>query len=352
MQQRLTRGIQYDDVARAADALLQEGRRPTIERIRLHIGRGSPNTVSPMLEQWFSELGKRLGGVGSGQNHLSMPGQGAEVPEKVLQMAQALWQKAATEAQLQSELLCAEERANLELQALQLQQAQTQLHAKEMALNERLKALENALQSCQQQLSDSQAHWQTSLRTLSARDAEIAAARSALEQAREQLDSLQRSLQAQQQQMLEERSTLEERHHAAQQRWLVEVDRARQETRKSALQAEQNALQRGALQQALDTLRSEQHAQQLEQTLLANTLRNELSAALHAAEQSRLLVEKLQQQAKKETLELQQPRHKALAAPQDPGGTTTHPKMRHTYLGSLQRSAVPRARRNLKKRLR
>ena len=65
MQQRLTRGIQYEDVASAADALLHQGMRPTIERIRLHIGRGSPNTVSPMLEQWFSGLGKRLGGVGN-----------------------------------------------------------------------------------------------------------------------------------------------------------------------------------------------------------------------------------------------------------------------------------------------
>ena len=63
MQYRTSRGIQYEDVAQAADALLQEGSRPTIERIRLRLGRGSPNTVSPMLEQWFAGLGQRLGGV-------------------------------------------------------------------------------------------------------------------------------------------------------------------------------------------------------------------------------------------------------------------------------------------------
>jgi transcriptional regulator with AAA-type ATPase domain len=40
--------------------LLHEGPRPTIERVRQKIGRGSPNTVSPMLERWFASLGQRL----------------------------------------------------------------------------------------------------------------------------------------------------------------------------------------------------------------------------------------------------------------------------------------------------
>ena len=43
-----------------AERLLAEGKRPTIERVRLKMGRGSPNTVSPMLERWFVTLGERL----------------------------------------------------------------------------------------------------------------------------------------------------------------------------------------------------------------------------------------------------------------------------------------------------
>ena len=46
--QARVRGIQEDDVWGAADALLAEGLRPTIERVRQKIGRGSPNTVSPL----------------------------------------------------------------------------------------------------------------------------------------------------------------------------------------------------------------------------------------------------------------------------------------------------------------
>ena len=68
-----SRGIQEADVFAAADALLAEGKRPTIERVRLKIGRGSPNTVSPMLERWFATLGERLvsidGRIGSAGRH-------------------------------------------------------------------------------------------------------------------------------------------------------------------------------------------------------------------------------------------------------------------------------------------
>lgn len=47
---RVTRGVQIDEVWAAADAVLAQGSRPTIERIRVHLGRGSPNTVAPMLD--------------------------------------------------------------------------------------------------------------------------------------------------------------------------------------------------------------------------------------------------------------------------------------------------------------
>src|SRR2546427_3022130 len=66
MQKTSTRGVQEADVWAAADALIAQGLRPTIERVRQQIGRGSPNTVSPMLETWFATLGQRLG-VAAGQ---------------------------------------------------------------------------------------------------------------------------------------------------------------------------------------------------------------------------------------------------------------------------------------------
>jgi hypothetical protein len=52
--------VQVDEVWAAADAVLAQGERPTIERVRTHLGRGSPNTVAPMLDAWYASLGKRL----------------------------------------------------------------------------------------------------------------------------------------------------------------------------------------------------------------------------------------------------------------------------------------------------
>src|ERR1043165_3476211 len=96
IQQFRTRGIQEEDVFKAADALLAEGLRPTIERVRMKIGRGSPNTVSPMLERWFASLGQRLTG---GVHHLA-PGNDADgVPVSVRNATRLLWETARREAE-------------------------------------------------------------------------------------------------------------------------------------------------------------------------------------------------------------------------------------------------------------
>lgn len=87
----MARGITEDDVWKACDALLLEGARPTIERVRQKIGRGSPNTVSPMLETWFRHLGARIADPGS----FSAP---ASIVDPVQQVAQHLWEVAQAEA--------------------------------------------------------------------------------------------------------------------------------------------------------------------------------------------------------------------------------------------------------------
>ena len=56
----MARGITELDVHRAADALVAKGERPTVERVRAHLGTGSPNTVTRLLETWWQSLGSRL----------------------------------------------------------------------------------------------------------------------------------------------------------------------------------------------------------------------------------------------------------------------------------------------------
>ncbi|MBU7572617.1 MAG: DNA-binding protein [Hydrogenophaga sp.] len=81
------RGVQREDVWAAADAVLLAGEKPTIERVRQHLGSGSPNTVGPLLEQWFKHLGRRIQDPGA----FAAP---AGVPDPVLQAAQHFWETA------------------------------------------------------------------------------------------------------------------------------------------------------------------------------------------------------------------------------------------------------------------
>ena len=87
----MARGITEQDVFTACDVLLLAGERPTIERVRQKIGRGSPNTVSPMLDAWFKGLGRRLQDPGA---FAPAP----DIPDPVIQAAQHFWEVAQAES--------------------------------------------------------------------------------------------------------------------------------------------------------------------------------------------------------------------------------------------------------------
>src|SRR5271170_2325488 len=89
-----SRGITSRDVELAADALLRAGERPTIERIREKIGRGSPNTINPILDAWWKRLSSRLD-AGPAALH--------RLPESVAHVAEALWIQALDEGRRRAE---------------------------------------------------------------------------------------------------------------------------------------------------------------------------------------------------------------------------------------------------------
>lgn len=297
MQHRTTRGIQYEDVAHAADALLQDGLRPTIERIRLHIGRGSPNTVSPMLEQWFSGLGQRLGGSGSRAK------QGEEeLPDNVLKAASALWATARDAAQAQAADTYAAQRANLDSETQQLHEASTQLEVRELLLQERLRAMDEALQLSTRQLEESNDRYKSSLRTLALRDEEIAAQRTAANRLSEQNAALQLRGETAQTQALQERSAQDDRHRQSERRWLEEVDRARQETRKSALLVQDGLRKLNALQLEIDNAKIARQAADSAQEHQIQVLSQELASAQAQTAHERSLLAQWMQQSKNAAL--------------------------------------------------
>jgi hypothetical protein len=100
----MPRGITQAQVNRAADAILDTGKNPTVEKIRAALGTGSPNTITRMLDVWRSQLGDRLRRLNA------LPG----VPAPVGQTMIDLWRLAVEQAEGALASRFADERAALE----------------------------------------------------------------------------------------------------------------------------------------------------------------------------------------------------------------------------------------------
>lgn len=222
----MARGITETDVWRAADALLLAGDRPTIERIRQQLGRGSPNTVSPHLDTWFRGLGARI----KDPQAFAAPG---AVPESIQQAATHFWEVALSNARAQVDADLASERNELsETQRrldgtrLELAQEEERQAARREGIAAAMRAIEAQLQSTndrvvsfQQQLTES------AIRTeaLEAHCISLANDKDAL---RLQLEGERASHEA-------VRLKLEERAAANEQRWGLELDRAREAAKRA-----------------------------------------------------------------------------------------------------------------------
>lgn len=90
----MARGVTEKDVHRAADALVFKGERPTVERIRAHLGTGSPNTVTRLLDTWWQALPARLAVHG---RSMTLP----DAPQAVADLASDFWQLALSAARVE-----------------------------------------------------------------------------------------------------------------------------------------------------------------------------------------------------------------------------------------------------------
>ncbi len=124
-----TRFVTAADVDRAADALLRDGERPTIEKVRQKIGRGSPNTINPLLDAWWSRLAARLD-AGPAALH--------RLPEPVLHAAESLWLTALDEARRRAALESRSSKAALDRDRQDLAVQTHVLAIREGELNRRI----------------------------------------------------------------------------------------------------------------------------------------------------------------------------------------------------------------------
>jgi hypothetical protein len=153
--------VQLEDVCAAADALLAQGLKPTIERVRRHLGGGSPNTVSALLDDWFAQLPARLiGAQPVGPSGPPRSHDDSDLPLSVVQAASQFWDVARREADQAQLQLTEATRRELELQHEALAQYESDLQQHEASFEQARVKLDEALAASRQALEAMQAQMQ------------------------------------------------------------------------------------------------------------------------------------------------------------------------------------------------
>ncbi len=233
---RGARGVQTDEVWAAADAVLALGERPTIERVRQQLGRGSPNTVGPMLDGWYGSLAGRL--QTPDELHTASPQSELALPAPVVRAAKVLWGRALQLSEEQATLQLAQEQEALEIQAQSLRSDQTELVQERQRLDDRADALALAMQAKDAQIAELSRQVQELQHNLGESVERLASAQSENSKARQAIDVERQISAAKDSEHQAERTRMEERTVAQERRLHTEVDRARQEAKRLAQQLE------------------------------------------------------------------------------------------------------------------
>ncbi|MFV0934116.1 DNA-binding protein [Pseudomonas jessenii] len=240
-------GVPEHEVFAAADAVLARGERPTVERVRLELGRGSPARVGGLLDQWWARLAERLNGESR------LPALPAEVSKAFV----GVWQQAIEQAHGAAEFALVERRQELD------------------AERERLAAVED--QTCKD-LAQARQHATDALAARQAAETRLVDLEQLLAQCLAQIDDLRQQREA----LLRERGEaltgaqklhgqlLSAQHHAEQERSAQdayvrgvegrahrEADRAREESKAQAAQLKAASRQQSELQRRLERAHAE-----------------------------------------------------------------------------------------------
>ncbi len=221
-------------VFEAAWALTKAGSRPTIERIRLYLGngtpRGSPNTVNTYLTQWWEELAVRV----AGEPVDAIYG----LPPSVSGTLETLWNQALGAAREKwREELAGREQTLLE-RAQVLENQTREISAREQNLAGRASSLESALALAREQLSQANQRAETLEATEVRRTGEIQALQEHCRSSDAEIRDLQKQFDAERtelaHQAADERKNLIARFDAREAQWLREIEETRQVTKERA----------------------------------------------------------------------------------------------------------------------
>lgn len=220
----MARGITESDVHGAADALVDAGERPTVERIRAHLGTGSPNTVTRWLETWWQGLGARLK---AHTHRKDMP----DVPEAVAALAGQWWGMALEYARIEASQALAADQAALQAAQDELRQARESFLIEANALSQRVDAAQHAEQLAQAQAVELQRLVVQLQAQVTQTTQQHTSALAQLDLAQATSQALQRQIQEQQEAFHREREQLAQHLRAVEDRSHQEIDRARQDAK-------------------------------------------------------------------------------------------------------------------------
>lgn len=206
-------GISRDDVYKAADQLLIEGERPTIERVRLKLGRGSPNTVTVHLDAWFKELGNRL-------KSSDLPHVGT-MPERLAKAMELIWHDAIDSANEQAMGAVKEEIEALQAKQQDLDSSKVRILLVETELRSQIETASATIESLRGQLERVESN-------LNISNEENRTLQGQIGKVRDQLASTITDRDNDRQRFIEEITNIRELNDQQHKRDLLEIDNARQ----------------------------------------------------------------------------------------------------------------------------
>lgn len=278
MNLKSSRGVQQHEVNAAADALIAQGVRPTIERVRAQIGRGSPNTVAPMLDIWFVGLAGRLG--------LDAGLEEGGPPPQVRHLLGQIWAAAVDAGAQRAEAALSNQHSQIQADREALATARQELASQEAALAEKAAGIDQALALAKRQLDERNVEMSQLRAELAAAQADLARARGSLAGVVQERDADRHAFAEQQRAHASERQRIEERAAATERRLLEDVDRSRQDAKAARNAQADSQRQHDVLRGEIQMLTQRNHNAQVEiaaltERLTASSLRESgLSQAL------------------------------------------------------------------------
>lgn len=244
----MANGVPETEVFKAADAVLARGERPTVERVRTELGRGSPARVGQLLEQWWEQLTQRLKG------HALLP----ELPGEVAQAFAEAWRVALIHADTAAQAALTEEHNHL--------------FAEQTSLTQERKLWEVALAAAQADLAEGASKLAQAELQLAERQGLVDQLAAEVSDVRQQRAHLQDQLERRQSEL----DALRAEHAAAQAHIRTVEDRAHQ-------QVDQARQEVKALGQQQERMRREHGRQVSELTAQRDALQTAVRTAEHAA---------------------------------------------------------------------